>query len=135
VPFTEPDSSRRLPAQFGDRVRIRRAAETEAAGIAGRTGQVFGTTRPSFSGVAVLGSPAEDVALGVAIDNSGRQIWLEPAFVEFVGHQEGLTVTLDGVPKTWARTESGFWQQLPPRPPAPGWSARLKGLLRRLTGR
>ena len=40
----EPASWSHLPARFGDRVRIRPAAETEAAGIGGRGGVVYGIT-------------------------------------------------------------------------------------------
>src|SRR5207247_998028 len=58
----EPAHWKDLPAAFGDRVRIRAAAETLAAGMAGRTGVVFGITTVSVSGVELVGTPTEDTA-------------------------------------------------------------------------
>jgi hypothetical protein len=104
----EPASWNHLPARFGDHVRIRPAAETEAAGIAGRGGLVYGITTMSVTGVEVVGSPTEDVALNVVIDESNESVWLAPSLVEFVDHDAGTTITLDGVPKKWTRDTSGI---------------------------
>ena len=41
---------------FGDNVRVVRTRETEALGVAGRVGQVFGYTTPSITGVVVVGT-------------------------------------------------------------------------------
>lgn len=39
------------PLDFGDKVRILSAPETEAAGIAGQVVQVYGFTAPSATGI------------------------------------------------------------------------------------
>lgn len=40
---------------FGDNVRVRSTLETEALGMAGHVGQVYGETTPSVTGMAVVG--------------------------------------------------------------------------------
>jgi hypothetical protein len=127
----EPENWKHLPAQFGDRVRIRPTAETEAAGIAGRSGVVYGMTTVSVTGVEVLGSPTEDVALNIGIDKSERTVWLAPVLVEFLDHNAGVTLTLDGVPKKWTRDSSGTWVESPRRIPPREWFQWLKGIVRR----
>ena len=67
-------------------MRIRTAHETEEAGIAGRRGVIYGTTTVSVTGVEVVGSPTEDVALNVAMDESEETVWLAPNLVEFIDH-------------------------------------------------
>jgi hypothetical protein len=129
--INEPESWKHLPAQFGDRVKIRTAAETEAAGIAGRSGVIYGTTTVSITGVDVIGSPTEDVALSVAIDESEETVWLAPSLVEFIDHNAGATIVLDGVPKEWTRDASGNWIESKRRLPSSKWVQWLKGLLRK----
>jgi hypothetical protein len=75
--------------------------------MAGRGGVVYGITTISVTAVDVVGSPTEDVALNVVIDESNESVWLAPALVEFVGHNAGTTITLDGVPKKWTREHLG----------------------------
>lgn len=70
--INEPENWKHLPAHLGDRVKIRTAAETEAAGIAGRSGVVHGTTTVSVAGVEIIGSPTDDVALNIASTNRRR---------------------------------------------------------------
>ena len=127
----EPASWRHLPARFGDRVRVRPAAETEAAGIAGRAGVVYGITTISVTGVEVVGSPTEDVALNVVIDESNESVWLAAALVEFVDHNAGTTITLDGVPKKWTRDTSGDWMESSRPVPAKERFSWLRGMFRR----
>jgi hypothetical protein len=64
---------------FGDNVRLRSTPETEALGLAGQVGQVYGETTPSVTGVTVVG--------------------------QIVGSE----IRLDGVPKKWTRSASGDW--------------------------
>jgi hypothetical protein len=127
----EPESWERLPARFGDRVRIRLHAETATAGIAGRLGLVSGITTVSVTGVEVVGSPTEDIALNVEIERTGECVWLAPALVEFIDHNPGATITLDGVPKRWTRDGSGHWiassRSLPPKE----WFKWLTGMFRK----
>ena len=131
----EPENWQHLPAQFGDRVKIRTVAETEAAGIADRSGVVYGTTTVSVTGVEVIGSPTEDVALNVALEDSEETVWLAPNLVELIDHNTGATVTLDGVPKEWTRDGSGQWIESARRIPPREWIHRLKEMFGRSMGR
>ena len=130
----EPEIWKQSPAQFGDRVKIRTVAETEKAGIAGRSGVVYGATTVSVTGVEVIGSTTEDVALNVTIDESEETVWI-PYLVEFTDHNAGATITLDGVAKRWTRDASGNWivsrRPVPPKE----WVQWLKGMLRKLMRR
>jgi hypothetical protein len=126
-----PESWRHLPAGFGDRVRIRPAPETEAAAIAGRSGIVYGITTVSVTGVEVIGTATDDVALNVVVDESNQSVWLAPGLVEFLGHDPGAAVTLQGVPKKWTRDTSGNWVESSRPLPAKEWSSWLRGMLRK----
>jgi hypothetical protein len=131
----EPESWKRLPAGFGDRVRVRRAPETEAAGLAGRSGIVYGITTVSITGVAVVGEPEEDTAINVFFEDSGEGVWLAPPLVEFVDHNPGTTVAISGVPKEWTRNAAGEWVVTSRTLPLAEWPARIRGILRKLFGR
>ncbi len=98
---------------FGDNVRIRSSAETESNGLAGLTGQVYGQTTPSVTGVEVIGEITSDYAINVFFENRQESFWFAPALVEFVDHAPGTEITLDGVPKKWVRTETRDWKEEP----------------------
>ena len=105
---------------FGDNVRIKASPEAEALGIAGRLGSFYGFTTPSVSGIAVVGSKAEDLAYSISIEEMNRQFWLAPDLIEFVDHGAGTEIRLDGVPKTWRREANGSWTEHPDSPNASG---------------
>ena len=93
-----------------DRVRVRTTTMTEAAGVAGRTGQIYGETRPSSSGVArneIIGELTEDYAVNVHFDELKRSVWLTRDLLEFVDHAPGTQITVGGT--TRVRTETGEW--------------------------
>ena len=94
---------------FGDNVRICPTPETEAKGVAGLHGVVYGETTPSSSGVEVVGIVDADYAVNVYFENLNESFWFSPALVEFVDHGAGQEVTLKGVPKKWVRAASGEW--------------------------
>lgn len=98
---------------FGDNVRVKDTTETQAAGIAGRLGNVYGFTTPSVSGVDVIGSKAEDLAYSVNIDELKQQFWLARDLIEVVDHGTGIEIRLDGVPITWRREADGTWSEHP----------------------
>jgi len=98
---------------FGDKVRILVTEETEAAGIAGLCGQVYGETTPSLMDVEVIGRPTSDFALNVYLTERGEAYWLAPELIEFVDHAPGTEISLEGVPKKWIREESGEWREEP----------------------
>lgn len=102
---------------FGDNVRVRPSPETEARGVAGLLGQVYGETTPSVTGVAVIGEVTRDHALNVHFEGRAESPWFAPELLEFVDHAAGAEIRLDGVPKKWVRTAAGACTEIPDRKP------------------
>lgn len=102
---------------FGDNVRVRPSPETEARGVAGLVGQVYGETTPSVTGVAVVGEVTHDYALNVHFEGRSESLWFAPELLEFVDHAAGTEIRLDGVPKKWTRTSTGEWAESADRKP------------------
>ena len=96
---------------FGDNVRVRRTPETEASGLAGLVGQVWGGTRPSVTGVKVMGELTRDCAVSVHFEERGETVWLAEQLIEFVDHAPGTTVRGPG--EQWVRDATGEWIQIP----------------------
>jgi hypothetical protein len=94
---------------FGDNVRLFSTPETEALGVAGQVGQVYGETTPSVTGVTVVGQLIGDLALNVHFEGRTDTLWFAPELLEFVDHGVGAEIRLDGVPKKWTRSASGEW--------------------------
>ncbi len=113
---------------FGDKVRVRGTPATEAAGLAGLVGDVYGETTPSVTGVQIVGDLKEDYAVNVHFDQRDGEFWSNPDDLEFVDHAPGTTITLKGVDKKCVRTESGDWEETP-------GGAKHKNFWERLTGR
>jgi hypothetical protein len=115
---------------FGDRVRIRSTSVTEAAGVAGLTGQVNGETTPSITSVAVIGEVLEDFALSIAFDRGGESQWFAPELVEFIDHGAGTEIRIGE--KRWVRSAHGDWQPSDQDSDSHSWlqkllSMKLKG--------
>ena len=113
---------------FGDNVRVRDTEATQKAGVAGLTGQVYGETTPSATGVDVIGDNARDYAINVHIEERGEALWFAPDQLEFVDHGAGTVLTLKGVDKKWTRTESGEWEESPQ-------GTKVRSFWERITGR
>jgi hypothetical protein len=97
---------------FGDRVRIARSDETTKGGFAGRSGQVYGESMPSSSGVGpVIGDRGEDLALSVFFDDTNEQVWFAPHLVEFLEHGGVQTMSFDGGP-SFVRNPDGVWHEV-----------------------
>jgi hypothetical protein len=96
---------------FGDNVRVRRSPETEARGVAGLRGQVYGETTPSVTGVEVLGEVTQDRALNVHLEGRAEPLWFAPELLEFIDHGPGTEIRLNGIPKKWVRTAAGEWSE------------------------
>ena len=96
---------------FGDHVRIRQAPETEALGIAGLDGLVFGESRPSSSGVKVVGAAPNGYVVNVFIESRDEDYWLRPELVEFLDHAPGGRIELEGVPYVREHQPDGSWTQ------------------------
>lgn len=113
---------------FGDNVRVRDTEATQAAGVAGLTGQVYGETTPSVTGVDVIGNVVRDYAINVHIEERGEALWFALDQLEFVDHGAGTVITLKGIDKKWTRTESGEWEESPQ-------GTKVKSFWERITGR
>ena len=94
---------------FGDNVRVRATPETEAHGVAGRVGQVYGETAPSVTGVSVIGALTRDHAVNVHFEDRSETFWFASELLEFIDYAAGTDIYLDGIPKTWKRSETGEW--------------------------
>ena len=98
---------------FGDKVRIAVAVETEALGLAGKSGVVFGFTTPSVTGVNVVGPSTDDCAINVFFDELDDSYWFAPHLVELIDHNPGLVASLDGSDIEHVRMPDGSWMSRP----------------------
>jgi hypothetical protein len=99
--------------QFGDRVRILPDASTEARGLAGKVGTVYGQTTPSATNPDVIGAPLKDYAVSVFIEDVQEQFWFAEQLLEVLDHGAGCVARLDGVDKEWVRNTEGSWDERP----------------------
>jgi hypothetical protein len=97
------------PISFGDRVRVRETPATQAAGLAGLVGDVYGETTPSVTGIKVIGELQEDYAMNVHFEERQGEFWFNPDDLELVDHAPGTAFALKGMDKAWVRMESGEW--------------------------
>jgi hypothetical protein len=95
----------------GDNVRIRVTPTTEAAGVAGRIGNVAGFTTPSETGVEVIGEVKDDLAFSVIFENPHAQLWFARELLEFVDHAPGLEVQIGDT--RLIRRADGGWDKVP----------------------
>ena len=96
---------------FGDNVRIRSTELTERLGLAGCAGSVYGETKPSVTGVEVIGETSSDFAVNVMLDARGEQLCFAPELVEFVDHAPGIEVKIGN--RRLVRAASGEWRETP----------------------
>jgi len=96
---------------FGDNIRVKTTPETASVALAGLTGEVYRHTTPSVTDVDVIGPVTEDFAINVHFDERGEAFWFAPELLEFVDHDAGTEITLDGVDKKWTRNTDGGWDQ------------------------
>lgn len=109
-----------MPARVADTVRIVSTPETERASLARLVGEVRGETKPSVSGVTVVGGAADDFALEVYFEERKESHWLPLELVRFVGREHGE--------REGSRKETGKWQEKDlPRSPWQRFLARLRG--------
>jgi hypothetical protein len=116
-------------AEFGDNVRIGMAPATESLGVAGLTGQVYGETTPSVTGVEVVGELREDYAINVFLKDRNESFWFARERVEFVDHAPGTVIQIGD--KELARTETGGWQEVLSTKAKCGLRSWLRSLFRR----
>jgi hypothetical protein len=99
------------PLEWCDRVRVRSAPATEAIGIAGRVGQIYGETTPSSTNVKVVGEHARDYAISLHFTDPNFDVWIAEELVEFVDHGAGTTMTVGD--KALVRRADGEWEPAP----------------------
>jgi hypothetical protein len=95
---------------FGDKVRITATPATQAAGVAGRIGNVTGFTTPSLLGVKVIGEVKEDFAFSVTFENPDTQVWFAPELLELVDRAPGQDIQIRQ--KRWVRRADGGWDEV-----------------------
>src|SRR5438128_899357 len=96
-----------MAISFGDNVRVASTPLTVSLGLAGLTGQVYGETTPSITGVEVIGGAAADYAINVQLDGRDKSLWFAPELLEFVDHAPGTEIVIGN--KRLVRTASGEW--------------------------
>jgi len=94
---------------FGDNVKILSSPETDAVGVSGKVGQVYGETTPSVTSVEVIGESSEDYAINVSIEEMGNEYWFAPHLLELVDHAEGTEIII-GNHKAVRRAD-GSWEE------------------------
>ncbi|WP_420643631.1 hypothetical protein [Candidatus Leptofilum sp.] len=102
-----------MSISFGDNVRVRDTVETQAAGVAGLIGQVYGETTPSVTGIDIIGHQNSDYAINVFFEERDESLWFAENMLEFVDHSAGTEITLKGVDKKWTRSPEGDWVESP----------------------
>jgi hypothetical protein len=98
-----------MAISFGDNVRVLATPDTVERALAGETGQVYGETTPSSTGVEVIGKLAEDYAINVYFEKRSESFWFAAQLLELVDHAPGTVITLKGVAKKWTRSADGSW--------------------------
>ena|ERR1051326_7800035 len=96
-----------MAISFGDNVRVASTPLTVSLGLAGLTGQVYGDTTPSVTGVKVIGDAAANYAINVQFDGRGESLWFAPDLLEFVDHAPGTEIVIGK--KRLLRTAAGEW--------------------------
>jgi hypothetical protein len=94
---------------FGNKVKIKSSPETETKGLAGKTGEIFGHTTPSVTGVEVIGQTDKDFALNVYFDDRQESFWFDESLIEQLDNGAGTEMTLDRIDKKWTKDSNGNW--------------------------
>ena len=101
--------SKKMTISFGDNVRIISSQETDALGLSGKKGQVYGETTPSVTGVAVIGKTEEDFALNVSFEEIDQEFWFAHHLLEFIDHGEGTEIVIGN--HRAVRQADGSWEE------------------------
>jgi hypothetical protein len=88
----------KTPVSFADKVRVRTSPETESRGVAGLVGVVYGETRPSVTGVTVIGAVTSNYAVNVRFEGQKETFWFAPELLEF-DQAPGVEPRLVAAPK------------------------------------
>lgn len=94
---------------FGNKVKIKQSPETIEKGFAEKTGEVYGHTTPTVTGVEVIGKTEKDFALNVYFEDLKESFWFDESLIEQLDNGAGTEMTLDGVDKKWTKDSNGNW--------------------------
>lgn len=94
---------------FGNKVKIKRSAETKEKGLAGKIGEVYGETTPSLMNFKIIGQPKQDYAVNVYFEDLGKSFWFDADLLEHLDSGQGTVITLDDIGKKWTKGENGEW--------------------------
>jgi hypothetical protein len=74
---------------------------------------VYGWTTPSVTRVSVIGSPTDDYAVNVHLDELEEAFWFSDDLVEMLDHGAGTVFGLDGHDTEWVKLPNGEWEERP----------------------
>jgi hypothetical protein len=94
---------------FGNKVIVKSSPETEANGLVGKTGEIYGHTTPTVTGVEVIGKTDKDFALNVYFEDIKESFWFDEDLIQQLDNGDGTEITLDGVDKKWTKDSTGNW--------------------------
>ena len=94
---------------FGNTVKIKITPDTTSKGFADKTGEIYGHTTPSATGVEVIGKTEKDFALNIYFDDIKESFWFDEGLVVHLDNGEGTEMTLDGVDKKWTKDSASNW--------------------------
>lgn len=94
---------------FGNKVKVKSSPETETKGLAGKTGEIYGHTTPTVTGVEVIGQTNKDFALNVYFGDLKESFWFDESLIEQLDNGAGTEMTLDGIDKKWTKDSNGNW--------------------------
>ncbi len=83
--------------QFSDHVRIKDNPVTTKLKINGKTGTVFGDSKPSVSKVEVIGNLEEDYAIYVSLTDSKDSYWMPEDYAEVLDHGVGTQAKIGDI--------------------------------------
>jgi hypothetical protein len=90
-----------------DNVCVRSTAETVRLRLAGLSGQVFGVSTPSVTGVTVIGDTRVDKAFNVSIKGQPSDLWFSPEQLELLDHAAGTAIRIGNT--RLVRNSDGTW--------------------------
>lgn len=85
----------------------------------------MGFTTPSITHIEFIGTTEIDYAIAIELTDNLQTIWTSRELVEFMSHNEGMTIETSNVKAT--RNADGSWKEEKPEPVKKnfGWLKRI----------
>lgn len=83
-----------MTISFGDTVKVLSTVQTEEAGLAGKTGEILGETRPSSTGVTYFGDAKNDYVVNVEFLDINEEYWFTPELLELVSGSDNKEIAM-----------------------------------------